>query len=116
MYCRATEPSWICSEIHVTNTIYTTSLPEDMDVAFHALLKLHELAVLLEMCRTTLTSPGITTDQLQWPDFMARFHASCLHRGFSIPQGGEGPCAIWFGTGCASGGRPNAIQYFSRCQ
>ncbi len=61
---------WIYSEIHVTNALYTTSLPEDLDVAFHALLKLHELAVLLETCRTTLTSLGITTDQLQWPDFM----------------------------------------------
>jgi hypothetical protein len=60
---------WIYSEIRVTNELYTTSLPEDLDVAFHALLKLHELAVLLETCRTTLTSPGITTDQLQWPDF-----------------------------------------------
>src|SRR5258708_17577501 len=53
---------WIYSEICVTNALYTTSLPEDLDVAFHALLKLHELAVLLETCRTTLMSLGITTD------------------------------------------------------
>src|SRR5260221_4406836 len=62
---------WIYSEIHVTNALYTTSFPKDLDVAFHGLLlKLHKLAVLLETSRTTLTSPGITTDQLQWPDFM----------------------------------------------
>src|SRR5258708_23422125 len=60
---------WIYSEICVTNALYTTSLPKDLDVAFHALLKLHKLAVLLEMCRT-LMSLGITMDQLQWPDFM----------------------------------------------
>ncbi len=65
---------WIHIEICVTNALYTTSLPEDLDVAFHALLKLHELAVLLEMCRTTLMSLGITTDQLQWPDFMPPAH------------------------------------------
>ena len=38
---------WIHNEIRVTNVLYTTSLPKDLDVAFHALLKLHELAVLL---------------------------------------------------------------------
>src|SRR5258707_12306517 len=65
---------WIYGEIHVTNTLYTTSFPKDVDVAFHALLKLHKLAVLLEMCRTTLMSLGITTDQLQWPDFMPPAH------------------------------------------
>ena len=65
---------WIYSEICVTNALYTASLPEDLDVAFHALLKLHKLAVLLEMCRTTLTSLGITMDQLQWPDFIPPAH------------------------------------------
>src|SRR5258708_5544026 len=65
---------WIYREIHVTNAIYTTSLPKDLDVAFHALLKFHDLAVLLETCRITLTSPGITTDQLQWPDFTPPAH------------------------------------------
>src|SRR5258708_11836422 len=103
---------WIYSEIHVTNTLYTTSLPKDMDVAFHASLKLHELAVLLKMCRTTLMSPGITMDQLQWPDFMPPAHINdfpFLKEVKDHVQSGLEP-------ECASGGRPNAIQYFSRCQ
>src|SRR5258708_6268328 len=58
---------WIYSEIHVTNALYTTSLPEDLDVAFHALLKLHELAVLLDMCSTPLPSLRLPPHQYQCP-------------------------------------------------
>src|SRR5258705_7994423 len=76
MYCRAMEP--LSMDLHIVKFVSqmhsTTSLPKDLDVAFHALLKLHKLAVLLEMCRTTLTSLGITTDQLQWPDFTPPAH------------------------------------------
>src|SRR5260221_123854 len=57
-----------------SNALYTTSLPKDLDVAFHALLKLHKLACLLETCRKTLKSIGITMDQLQWPDFTPPAH------------------------------------------
>src|SRR5260221_14056636 len=102
---------WIYSEIHVTNALYTTSLPKDLDVAFCALLKLHELAVLLEMCRTTLCLL-----ELQWINYNGQISCLLPTLRISIPQGSEGLCTIWFGTRCASGGRPNAIQYFSRCQ
>src|SRR5260370_8589118 len=55
---------WIYSEIDATSVLYATSLSKDFDVAFHALLKLHELAELLEMCRTTLP----------WPQFKLPAH------------------------------------------
>jgi hypothetical protein len=47
--------SWICSEVAVTRMLYASSLSKDIDVAFFALMRLHELHGLLKTWKSVGT-------------------------------------------------------------